>query len=83
MPNGHGEYNSELCKEKHERLDQDIKQIKNDSQKEFNSVWQKIKETNDRIDDLWKLIVGSIGVGLLNLGGVAILIIISYFSGSS
>lgn len=66
MPDGRREsdhYNARWCKERHEKIDQDIKNIRLDKEKEFIKVWDAIRRQSNM---LW----GIMGLQLTILGGI-------------
>jgi len=71
MPNGRREpdyYNQEWCKERHEKTDQEIENIRLDNKKKFGKVWDAIGR---QYAMLWGILAGQ----LVIMGGIIAVLI--------
>ena len=71
MPNGRREsdlYKQEWCRERHEKIDQDIENIRIDKEKKFDEAWGAIRR---QYGMLWGILAGQ----LVIMGGIIAVLI--------
>ena len=71
MPNGRREsdlYNPEWCKERHDKIDQDIENIRLNTEKKFAEAWDAIRR---QYGMLWGILAGQLAI----MGGIIAVLI--------